>query len=137
MRRVLGLLSPIAAALSGAFAVGVLAASIMMLSGAATDGVDLRAFLAGSLIVSVYSVVFGTLPGIVALTLTPAARHPWRSLPILVVATTIGFAIWYLAVQLGATDTSMFFGLFVLPSAAGLIAAANIDRFPKRLRFCR
>lgn len=145
MRSVVGVLSPIAAALTGAVAVGILSTVVMVVYGVAScteacetyrDARNLLSTFAGvSMIACIYSLVLGTLPGIIALTLTPAARHPWRSLPVLVVATMAGFAIWW-TVELAAPQYAFdIIGLFVLPSATGLVAAAFIDRLPGRLRF--
>jgi xanthine/uracil/vitamin C permease (AzgA family) len=145
MRSVFRLFSPIAAALTGALAVGLLASLVMLVYGVAscTGSCDahrdvrdlLSAFAAVSFLACTCSVLLGTLPGIVALTLTPAARQPWRSLPVLVVATTIGFVIWS-TLELAAPQYALnVIGLFVLPSATGLVAAAFIDRLPARLRF--
>lgn len=86
------------------------------------------------------SVALGTLPGIVALPLTPAKERPWRSLGVPVPASAAGYIIFYsLVLVAGARgfnigDQYPLFGwlLFIVPTITGLIVAFNIDRLPMR-----
>ncbi len=74
------------------------------------------------------------MPGIVAVTLTPARKEPWRALPVLVFGTLLGFAIWLSVVtrfSLQGDVKSLFF-LFLFPTLTGLATALNIDRLPPR-----
>jgi hypothetical protein len=86
----------------------------------------------------IFSMVLGTVPGIIALTLTPAKKHPWRSLPVLVFGTLGGFVIWMvLVLVLNLTHDSIginYVALFLIPSIAGLVVAGNLERFPMRSR---
>jgi len=91
-------------------------------------------------LVSITAFVLGTLPGIAALTLTPAKTKPWRSLFVLVPATSVGFAAWLLLDMRVHFERSSSWWLWlvtlvVLPSSTGLLAAWNIERFPRRLQF--
>ena len=85
-----------------------------------------------------FSVPLGVLPGFAALTLTPAAKHPWRSLPVLVCATVLGFCLWLplnkLVPAAFAFPAQGLLTLFIIPSVTGFIAAINIERIPPRLR---
>ena len=83
-----------------------------------------------------FAIVLGTLPGLAALTLTPAKRHPWRSLPALVLGTLAGFGIWCCLATLTPTIGEGWGWLLLLaiPSIAGLSVAYHIERLPKPLR---
>lgn len=90
---------------------------------------------------AVYGLVIGAIPAVAALTLTPAKRHPWRSLPILVLAAVAGLAI-VVFVDV-ATGNGLFenvfaaIALFAVPAVAAFVTAWNIERFPLRFRFGR
>src|ERR1700730_9151750 len=107
MRRAPWLLNRAAAALVGATIVGVIAAAMMAVVDALTCGptcTSIHGDRTGThcleysssctglwfttaftfVYTPVLSITLGTLPGIAALTMTPARKHPWRSLPILV-----------------------------------------------------
>lgn len=85
-----------------------------------------------------FSVVLGTLPGVVALTLTPAKEHPWRSLAALVPASLLGFAIWWYTFGFVGSwrhldDGLTLYGMMLgFPTLTGLIVAFNINRLPMR-----
>lgn len=80
------------------------------------------------------AVILGTLPGIVALTQSPAKDRPWRALPALILATIVGVALCLcLASALGRAGVGAV-ALFVIPSATGLLAAWNIRRLPRPFR---
>lgn len=149
MRDFRRLLERTAAALVGAAAVGIVAAIVMTVVGLATcdarcvsaAGSNYTFGVVGELIFGfiwspVFAVVLGTLPGLVALTMTPAANHPWRSLPVLVAATSVGFALWLIL----RTRLNIDYGLeylltlFLIPSITGLVAAWNINRLPPLFR---
>jgi hypothetical protein len=157
MGRVLWLLNRAAAALAGASIVGCLAGTIMAVLSELTCGPTCYHILFDSrgrhcleygttcghlwtslifmlVFTPVYSVVLGTLPGIAALTLTPARKHPWRSLPILVLGTLIGFASWLSVVTRFSIEygPTWFLLLFLIPTITGLAAAFNIERIPRR-----
>lgn len=78
------------------------------------------------------SLALGTIPGLAALTLTPARKRPWKSLPILIAATTCGFGILLLLANLFHMEygVAKVVPLLVIPSATGLLAALNIERLP-------
>lgn len=153
----LWLLNRVAAAVLGAFLVGCGATIILAVIGAIAcrpecttivgdvHGTHCEAYASscggfwGQVLITLTwacttSLMLGTLPGIAALTLTPARKHPWTSLPLLVCASVAGFAIW-LAVETvfhlndGFTEV---FVLFLVPSACGLFAAIQIERLPRR-----
>ena len=131
--------SRLAAAVSGAFAAGLIAGVILTVVWAATCGSTCGNFLGGLFVAAIWAsmsaIALGTLPGIATLTLTPARKHPWRSLLVLVPATVAGFAIWLLLQDLfhGTYGTQWLITLFLLPTTAGLIAAWNIEKLPRRL----
>lgn len=160
MGRVRWILVRISAAIAGAVAVGVAAAVILTVveiltcgptcttiasygntsrcvAYGSTCGNDVIMQLLFNMIwAPVFALVLGTIPGIVALTITPARKYPWRSLPALVFGTLIGFSIWLL---LGShwANASTFGGLatlIVIPTATGLVVAWNIDRLPPSFR---
>lgn len=161
MSRVLWLFNRVAAAVIGALVVGCLAAVISTAVDALTCGPVCSKIVGdvhGSrcityesscvavtelwapLIVALFwtcsgSLILGTLPGIAALTLTPARTRPWKSLPVLIAATMVGFGIWLaiangLHMTYGSTEVAM---LFVIPTVTGLLAAINIERLPMRI----
>ncbi len=95
--------------------------------------------LSTMLIAAFYGLILGTLPGIAALTLTPAKMRPWRSLPALVLGTLLGFVIWWYVGALASSKAyasldMIWAALFLIPTATGLIVACNIGRLPKPLR---
>ncbi len=153
------LLSRIAAAVIGTLLVGLAAALIMSVVDALTCGPTCSSiqgdasghtkclaysstcghFAVGLLFdavwTSVFAVALGTLPGIAALTLTPARKHPWRSLFVLVPGTLFGFVaclVWQ--TLLGTHSAGGIITLFLFPSVTGLIVALNIERLPAPLR---
>ncbi len=85
------------------------------------------------------AIFLGTLPGFAAVTMTPAAKRPWQSLPVLVGATLIGFCLWMtlptLAPLTFGSGPLYLLTLFLIPSVAGFIAAVNIERIPQSMRF--
>jgi hypothetical protein len=151
-------LNRVAAAIVGAVLVGIVAAVILTIVEALTCGPtcteivghdnvsrciaygstcgDIRGALLFNLIYApIFSVVLGVVPGIVALTATPAKKHPWRSLPSLIIGTLSGFLIWLpLARNVEWTAIVWLASLFVIPSATGFITAWNIDRLPPTFR---
>jgi hypothetical protein len=132
MARARWIVNRAAAALAGAALVGLLAAVI---EGVFNDVTCSPTCIAGSIAFTVcWSLAFGTLPGIAALTLTPASKRPWRSLPFLVLGTLAGYMIWSYVVQrfsLQNDPRSPLF-LFLFPTLTGLAAAFNIDRLTTR-----
>ena len=77
------------------------------------------------------AIVLGIVPATATLTITPAATHPWRALPILLVATLVGVAICFcllyiFRMEYGAAEAAM---LLAIPSLTGLLAAWQLKRF--------
>lgn len=157
MKPVLWLLNRVAAALVGAFLVGCAAAVLFAASAAITCHPECTKIVGdvhgshcvryesscagfwGQVLVTltwscIGSVILGTLPGVAALTLTPARKKPWRSLPVLVAATVAGVGVWLIV----ANAFHMVYGiteiivLFLIPSATGLFAAVNIEHLSIR-----
>ncbi len=128
--------------------VGLIAAAILTAQWAGTRGPACLAStstcedgwgwaLFSFLSVVITAIALGTVPGIAALTLTPAKKRPWRSLVVLVPATLVGFAAWLLLethFHFGYSGVWWLITLFVLPSSTGLIAAWNVDKISRRLQ---
>jgi|HubBroStandDraft_1064217.scaffolds.fasta_scaffold558675_1 hypothetical protein len=159
MDRVRWILVRIAAAVAGAVAVGVVAAIILAVveiltcgptcTSIAGSGNTSRCVAYGStcgdaamqLLFNLiwtpgFALVLGIIPSIVALTITPARKYPWRSLPALVFGTLIGFSICvFLASHWdGGSSLGGLVTLIVVPTATGLAMAWNIDRLPPFFR---
>jgi len=157
MKRVLWFFNRVAAALIGALLVGCAATMLLATVGALTCHPECTKFVsdmhgsgcaayvsscagfATQVMVTLMwacigSLLLGTVPGIAVLTLTPARNRPWRSLPILIAASTAGYGIWLIIVDMlhleyGLTEVII---LLVIPSATGLLAALNIERLQIR-----
>lgn len=126
-------LNRMAAALAGATLVGVFAAVIGLFS----EPTCVSACVAGVFGCVVYwSLMFGSVPGMLALTLTPASKRPWRSLPFLVLGTLVGFMVWLFVVPRFSMENDLRSPLilFLFPTLTGLATAFNIDRFMPRPR---
>jgi len=155
MARFSWIVSRVTAAVFGALLVGLVAAAIeaMVVCGPTCHAVGLDAhgrstclenwsacgdvvggLVFDAIVFSAYAIALGTLPGIIALTLTPARIHPWRSLLVLVPATVLGLALWLLLLYLFhiVDGVAPLILLFFMPTAAGLIAACAIGKLPKR-----
>jgi hypothetical protein len=80
------------------------------------------------------ALVLGSIPGLIALSITPARTHPWRALLILVPASALGFGLFAglmaAAPHLGDSAMTFVLLLFALPSTTGFAAALNIKRIP-------
>ncbi|HEY3675177.1 MAG TPA: hypothetical protein VGK84_04230 [Candidatus Tumulicola sp.] len=163
MRRALWFLNRIIAAASGAVAVGILAALILTVIDLLTCGQGCSKIFSdpsgtrcltyastcwsffGTLVFNLavvpwFSAALGLLPGILALTITPARTHPWRSLPLLVLGTLIGFVLSVALVVIFIPNRWSLVSLAmftVLSSATGLATAYNIRSFPAMLQFGR
>jgi hypothetical protein len=134
MGRAAWIVNRVAAALVGAALVGFLAAVI----GIFNENECSPGCIVGTIVLTVcWSLAFGTLPGIAALTLTPARQRPWRSLPLLVLGTLVGFMMWFYLVNRFSLDNdprSPLF-LFLFPTLTGFLTAFNLDRLtPRRAR---
>jgi hypothetical protein len=159
MGRARWVLVRIAAAVAGAVAVGVAAAVILTvieiltcgptctsIAGAgntsrcvaygSTCGDATMQLLFNLIWTPIFAVALGTIPGIVALTITPARKYPWRSLPALVFGTVVGFSIYlFLGSHWGiSSNFGSLVALIVIPTATGLVMAWNIDRLPPAFR---
>jgi uncharacterized membrane protein YeaQ/YmgE (transglycosylase-associated protein family) len=153
VRRLYWILERLAAALLGAVLVGMLAGAIMSAVDYVTSAPDpacasgVSACISGSkwssirwgigaalYIGAIYAIVVGTIPGLVALTLTPARKRPWRSLPILVLASLAGFLVVFVFNSI--THRGIFesvigtVAFFLVPILTGLLTAWNIERLP-------
>lgn len=154
MERSIWLASRLSAAFVGTAAVAILAAVVFLIQNALTCGPtcttivgqgNLSHCTASCSVNSFYdfggalfwtlpgAVVLGFVPGIVALTLTPVRAHPWRALPMLIAGAMIGFVAWLclattLHMQYGATEIAT---VFAIPTAAGMLTALFLSRFPR------
>jgi hypothetical protein len=146
MPNVLWFLNRAAATLVGAVAIGCVAAAIIF---AASDltcgqpcasapvyGTETLPYHGSEIaVVIMCAVALGLVPGLIALTLTPARNRPWRSLPLLVLGTNVGFGMWlwigYRFPMMPGTVTALVL-LCLIPSATGLMTAFNVDRFTRR-----
>jgi hypothetical protein len=143
MGRVYWVLERLAAALLGAVLVGAIAGAILSLpvyiAGPEKSDHNAWGVAAAIYIAATFGLVLGTIPGFVALTLSPAKKHPWKSLPVLILAALAGLCVVFLIDF--RTHTGLFenafaaLALFGAPTIAGLLTAWNIDRF--RLPFGR
>jgi hypothetical protein len=145
MGRVYWVLERLAAALLGAALIGAIAGAILSVPDyfAGPEKSDYKAWaLAQAVLIyiaAIFGLVLGTIPAFVALTLSPAKKHPWKSLPVLILAALAGLCAVFLVDF--RTHTGLFenafaaLALFGVPTIAGLLTAWNIDRF--RLPFGR
>jgi hypothetical protein len=169
MARVMWLLNRCSAALSGAFAVGVLVGAAFGVFGALTSlpacvatkgdahGHEICAQYATTFAqlfqyflvyvsfnvgwAAIFSGVLGVIPGTIALTVTPARKHPWRALVTLVPATVVGFfaalGIGYIVPHANEAGTLQYYvwlsAFIVVPSLAGFLVAINFNKLPRRL----
>jgi hypothetical protein len=137
MQRVGWVLNRLAAASAGAAAVGGFAGLMMAAYGELTHPTSPLSsdFWTGLLflvfVTAFFSVWYGTLPGLVALTLTPAKTEPWRRLRVLVPASLAGFAFWFGIGNVSPRE-AQFPLLILLPTITGLATAFAIGGVPPR-----